>query len=291
MRATPILGTGALLLALTLLSPAARVASDPGTPFAADDERTRIRAVIALRGEDASAVPLLLRDLADPSRRVRVLAAGLLARRPSGDLATTILPTLMKVLADPSPHVRANVALVIGRMGARGLPALPLLRRELAERNSMPVGATARAILEIGPTVEDVLAIVGLLGDADESIRDSTAFHIGQVSGDRSRRVIPLLAHGLEDPTSNLRDRCAQALALLAARAESGPAARGVEALAAALGDEIWIVRSRAAYALGSFGVTARPAEAALQRAARDRDWRVAFEATTALLAIHGDRP
>lgn len=85
-----------------------------------------------------AATPTLIEGLADPSPRVRSLAARALARM--GSRAHTAVPALILALEDEDIGVRRNAARALGQIGPEAREAVPALMRALKDPlNQVPV--------------------------------------------------------------------------------------------------------------------------------------------------------
>ncbi|MEZ6057040.1 MAG: HEAT repeat domain-containing protein [Planctomycetaceae bacterium] len=86
---------------------------------------------------------------------------------PQSETATLLLPALMQLVEDQStpPELRQQVVLFIGRMGRRGLPAVPLFVRLLDDTTPVPGGDPPRqwglkALAYLGPFGRDAIPVI-----------------------------------------------------------------------------------------------------------------------------------
>jgi HEAT repeat protein len=185
-------------------------------------------------------------------------------------------------------------------------PEAPAHGTPVLEAGSVAVEQEDRAFAHIGvPT-----ALSRALEDGNEFVREAAAEALGlQVSAVGSGASASLAATLRGDSSWLVRSVAARALGRLASFLHAGgKAAREEteEALAAALGDEHWQVRWRAAEALRMAGVTAARLHSGALAAVllHDTAWRVRCEAASALgaagtaqsvsglaAALHGDTP
>jgi HEAT repeat protein len=170
-------------------------------------------------------------------------------------------PTAVAACADPSPSVRAAALGALDRLGALGAADLataledpsPLVRRRACELCATRAAAGARRL-------------PALLADEDATVVEAACFALGELgsqSGNDATSALAAVATAHEDPL------CREA-AVAALGAIGDPA--GLPAILAGTGDKP-AVRRRAVLALAPF--EGPEVDAALQRAASDRDWQV----------------
>jgi HEAT repeat protein len=126
-----------------------------------------------LRGTAKEAVPLLREILRDPKGDVfgrRESALALVKIAPADpDILTTLTETLGA--KDTPSEVREEVARVLGLLGEKAAPAIPVLAVALHDKKSLDVRRAAAAALDqVGPEVKSVLP--ALLEAIDDKDRD-----------------------------------------------------------------------------------------------------------------------
>lgn len=176
------------------------------------------------------------------------------------------------LLADPSPTVRASALAALCRAGAASDEDL---RAALADGDS---GVRRRACLL--SATRPAVALDRMLGDEDPLVVDAAAWALGE-RADTPASVVVLLS---EVATTHSDQRCREA-AVAALGAIGDPAGRA--AVLAATLDRRAAVRRRAVIALAPF--SGAEVDAALRRAATDRDWQTRQAAED--LRPQGERP
>jgi HEAT repeat protein len=202
--------------------------------------------LVAVSPEDsAPAVPILLARM----ERERLKPWGpyppsLNELAALGPIAKDAVPVLLKYL-DASPSdlsdmksnrglnwLRVHVILALGQIGCRDPDVLSLLRSLVRADSWRDRATAAEALASPGVLTESVLPdLVDLLRDENSYVRGNAILAIGDLPGDRTVAVEPLIA---------------------------------------ALNDDDVYVQTAAAIALGQIGVPAAPAVAALREAARE---------------------
>jgi HEAT repeat protein len=180
-------------------------------------------------------------------------------------------PAAREALEDTEPALRAIALGALARMGSLTRDDLvlatrdssPVVRRRAAE-------TAARAHLTRSTDVDD--AVRSLLDDPDASVVEVAAFAVGERHAER-RGDPDTVASTVEALATLVRDH-EESLVREAAVAAIGAIAdeRGLPAILHALGDRA-TVRRRAVIALAPFD--GPEVDAALRRAASDRDWQV----------------
>jgi HEAT repeat protein len=164
-----------------------------------------------------------------------------------------------------------------------GFFVIPVLIDALDGANLPTRRGITTALHKMGPTVlYDV--IDALVHESPEVRREAATFLAGTASQQQEHwitNIVPVLIDALNDSESSVRVRTAQALCLLAERAQLA-----VPALIEALKDEESYVRQWTAAALGSIGPSAEAAIPALTESLLDDDEFVRDEASKALDAI-----
>ena len=190
------------------------------------------------------------RALAASDPRVRDAALGALAR--AGDLRTSDLAT---ALADAAPRVRRRACDLAATFGVAGATTTGT-----TATRTTAAGTTAGAAAAGTPLGD---AVREALGDPDALVVAAACWAVGERE---DRTAVGDLAR----VARTHRDARAREAALGALGALGDP--RGLAAVLGALGDRP-TVRRRAVVALAAFD--GDDVEAALARAARDRDWQV----------------
>ena len=174
----------------------------------------------------------------------------------------------------------------VGAIKELGLFVVPVLIESLDDTSLAVRTGISKALRQMGPTVlYDV--IDALVHESPTVRREAASFLSGTAS--RSElpitNIVPVLIDALNDRESSVRVRTAQALCLLAEKAQLA-----VPALVEALQDEESYVRQWAATALGSIGLSAEAAIPALTESLLDEDEFVRDEASRALDAIRREQ-
>ncbi|AGA92417.1 HEAT repeat-containing protein (plasmid) [Thioflavicoccus mobilis 8321] len=230
-----------------------------------EEETVRASAADALGEIGLPAVPALITALRDEEWEVRERAAEALEK--IGPAASQAIPALITALRDEEDTVRASAADALGEIG---LPAVPALITALRDEEGEVRAFATRALGEIGtPAVPDLITAYH---DEEAAVRASAAIALGKI-GTAFREPFPgarKTIHYKDD--SNVDDdmRC---IATEAFEQIGIPADGVVPILITALGHEEWIVRERAAEALGKVGPAASEAIPALIAALR-RNYR-----------------
>lgn len=129
---------------------------------------------------------------------VRAQAAGLMGRCYSGQCGSA-LPALVKALADPYATVRVGAANAIGRMRQRGLPACDALEARLEDESTVVKVASAQALRRIGGVHSGLVpSFVHFLEHQDSDVRMQGAKAL-EVAGPAATEAIPLLITLLRD--------------------------------------------------------------------------------------------
>jgi HEAT repeat protein len=170
----------------------------------------------------------------------------------TGDLAAAVDAT-----ADPEPAIRATALGALERLGA-------LDRRRLAAALDDPSPVVRRRAAELAAHHPEV-SLLGALHDSDPDVVEMAAF----AAGEQLRVAAAVIDRLIELATSHddalVREAAVAALGAIGDR-------RGLPAILAATTDKP-AVRRRAVLALAPF--EGEDVDAALKRAAADRDWQV----------------
>jgi HEAT repeat protein len=230
----------------------------------------------------------------------------------AGPAARALVPALGQHLReDGAPGVRAGCARALAGIGSRG--GVTVLFAALDDPNETVRAAAAQALSRIGPTAEDVPALVGAVASPDRYVAAFAAWSLGNLGalaepavdalaralardetnavvagalariGPAAGAAVPELLRALGSDDHGHRWRAARTLGRI------GPAAApAAAALTARLADPSAVVRAHAARALGRIGPAGKSAAAALQRATGDREPWVRNEAREALERLAG---
>jgi len=278
-------------------------------------ERVRRAAVVILGDIGAPAVGALARAL-DPRQAplIRSLAAVGLASMGS-DAATAINPLIQCLSAEES-ELPAHAALALGKIGA---PAVPALRKALADPDFGVRGAAADALAHVGRSAIDALedlrraasaspspmltliytaAIIKISDDPKaglplliEALKDkSDQFRARAIDKIGEMRVLPrdaapALMERLKDPAAKVRANAALGLARIEANSPEV-----IAALIRTLNDAEAEVRTNAGIALGTFGPASASAMPQLRAMQNDQDARDFAVASAALERIVDSR-
>lgn len=206
----------------------------------------RAQAAIALSGIRTAEIKVLPRELAvlaENARKDLVLAMG----------------------AEKESRVRREIAVALGRDPALVKAALSDLAAALKDPEPATVVAVAEAIAQAGPDGKTAAAeLAPLLSHTDQTVRKAAVVTLGRIAPEGAVAIAESLAEMLvaeKDP--DLRTEVLTSLGLLGQKSPSV-----VDRVAAVLTDADADLRRRAVRLLGSFGTAARPAAAALLKAA-----------------------
>jgi hypothetical protein len=194
-----------------------------GELLARPEHPSRMAAAYGLRrvGPAArAAVPRLLAAVEDEDDEVSFLAVQAMFRVDPDALAAhsrearrTDVPGLVGQLASPHVRVRRRAAVRLEELGDKGQPALPALRRTLADPDERVRLWAAEAVLKIAPEAHaDVVpALAALLAGRDNFHRAMAANRLGDL-GARARPAVPALLRLLADPEHGPREAARRAL-------------------------------------------------------------------------------
>jgi len=237
-----------------------------------DDPEQRVRwsAADALGKLGPAAVTLepLRRIVAEAASPGRGLAAEALGR--VGREARVALPELIGAASDARGDVRWRAVWAIGQLGPDAGPAVPLLRRALADPDLRWRAADALGAVGAG-AVEAVPDLVALLDDPSSSVRWRASAALGAIG---ARGATPALVRAVSDAAENVRLAAVVALTRIA-----DPPSVALPALLAALQDPDSRVRLHAVRGLRRLAGSSRPARAGVSRARHDPDPGVREEA------------
>ena len=169
-----------------------------------------------------------------------------------GPPAAPATAELAKLIADPSPHVSSEAVLALAKIGPAAKAAVPALIQAF-QKDDSDDHAIAYALGRIGPEATAATpALTGGLRGSDQSLAIVSAWALGQIhpaSAETAAATLPVLTAGLAAPLAESRQAAAHALADL------GPlASRPQAALQKAASDKDENVRQAAAEALKAIG-------------------------------------
>ncbi len=213
--------------------------------------------------------------LEDPSASIRRSACSSLGKI---DSSSETIQHLARRLADPEASVRDEAVAVLARIG---LPAIPSILQVRIDHPAEYVGQAAGSVFKrIGAAA--IADLEKILADSrsDPFLRSVCAWALGQVG----EPAIPPLVRALQDPSVQVRLRCAEALGAVGSPVAGESAA--LQGLVALLEKESSPhVREAAAEALGRIGGVA--ARSALIKALSDPSIEVQQAAGNALSRIN----
>lgn len=240
------------------------------------------RVVMLMRAVGPAAVPVMVDQLGRAAPRVRVILAEVLLRTKGGAGHAAAVVTLIKLARDKSFAEREQVVALLGHLGTRALPALPLLTELLRDPGWRIRWKAAYALGKIGPEASPAApGLVRALKDTKPRVRHAAATALGGIiAGDVA--VSPLIA-ALGHADAQTRQRAAAALGAHGVKARVA-----VKPLIRALKDSVARVREVAAAALGQVAGPrpGRGVVTALVKALRDKEQQVRYEALAALIAF-----
>lgn len=228
------------------------------------------------------AVEPLAQALADPSERVRRVAAWVLYNLAiqSGldreDMQPAVEP-LVRALDDPAEIVRFHAAMALGIL--REPRAVPTLLQALArsDEQSYHYGNSAAYLMQMADP-SSVGPLIELLGHESPTVRMNAARALGRL---RDPRVVEALTPRLKDADPSVRAAAVRTLGILQAQVP-------LESLLALLGDDHANVRESAADALGRLGKPQAADE--LAKLAGDAEPHVRVAAAVALVRMNDPR-
>lgn len=208
-----------------------------------------------------TAIPALNRSLAGGDVAEKRAAARLLALLPAR--AAPARPALVAALSDDDPYIAAYAAESLGAMGKDAADAVPPLVQALSVTAQAQIRAPyiLQALAKIGVgDAQAVAAITPWLDDDNPGVAALAAqalVAIGtdgamQAARDYARTQLPLAADGLKHPDPRVRGQNARLFANLSPFTKVY-----IPQLIGATGDSEWLVRSKAAEALGALGASA----------------------------------
>ena len=168
-------------------------------------------ALETLGTEAASAVPALVRVLADPDLFVRWAAVRALGKMGPDEL-TKIVPGLVQSLGDVDLDVRLAAAHTLGQFGPAAHDAIPALAKAAGTGDTDMRLAALQALEGIGSDAQSSLATVAAsLQDPDPRIRQETARLMGKL-GPAAMEQKDALRTVLADQNADVRKAAGDAL-------------------------------------------------------------------------------
>lgn len=230
------------------------------------EPKRRIETVETIRSMGSAGLeflPPLIKALEDST----ALGAALLARTPAES-------GLDNLVASPYPRgpehlieaeFRRAVIVALGEIGAGTQKAIRVLITALHDPDAMVRTAAAGALGRMGLAASvAVPAMIQLLGDSKHFVREIAARALARIDPADSRIIRPL-TDALKDSTPGVRASAAEALGNIRPNEETAAMLAGV------LLDQSPAVRIAAAKSLAKFGLAARVAVPALQKAMETR--------------------
>ncbi|WP_406700110.1 HEAT repeat domain-containing protein [Singulisphaera sp. Ch08] len=249
-----------------------------------ENDGVRAKAVEALGkiGESAAeaAVPGLVRALNDQDNLVSALAAEALGQM--GDSNHDVVTALIHSLGHLNPQVRGNAAEALGNLGKAAAGARKALEWAALDEDGEVRSQSLRAMGAIGaPTSSTAQIVLAGLGDPDPLVRAAAVESVG-LWGDPSESVVSKLIPLLDDANDDVKLEAITVLPKLAGATPeviAGLCRRLLE-------DDSTAVQARAAQALGRLGHEAATAGEALLQAARTGEVSVREKAIRAITLI-----
>lgn len=193
-----------------------------------------------------------------------------------------IMDKLVAELKSPAPAIRAGVAEAIGRAARDAELCVPALLPLLKDSDTQVRAHTAKALGNMRAakkSEEAVPFLIETLGDEDPEVAWLASEALRKIATDEALNAwmnfepegsVPKLIKQLKNKDKVFRADAAKALRDLGAEAREA-----VDALAGAMRDQMWNVKSFSAEALARIGPDAAEAVPALQKAIHDSDFRV----------------
>lgn len=236
-----------------------------------------IRALAAIGPEPKEVLPTVALALCDKSDHVVQEAAGALWRW--GKASAPALPGLMAALSHPSPEVRRRIAAALGNLGADARGAALQLSQVLHDADEYVQLRSAESLLRIGSGRNEALAaLVKNLSSRRSDVRSDAVTILGTIRPATMPVVSELSKRLSQDPVAEVRSDAAAALGSI------GLSARvSVPYLINALKDGDSRVREQAARTLGLLAPVSNTAVGALMAAISDSEPEVRYEAVWGL--------
>lgn len=172
---------------------------------------TAVRMLIAasramMKSIAAIAVLALLSHVSVASKAETNAADGV-SSEPAGDTVPSDVAALIATAEAGEGDNRRRAIVELGELGARGLPAVPLLIRTLSDRDQNLRHKAILALEHLGPyATPAVPALIQMLEDSDGGIRDSTVYALKRIGDQRAIAPLTSLLRGRssEDFTAEL---------------------------------------------------------------------------------------
>jgi HEAT repeat protein len=240
-------------------------------------------ALAKARVDIAQALPTLLATLKEPAPGPRAAAARTLGRL--GATARDALPTLLEIVRDPKadPFGRRESALALIKIAPDNGQVLSTLIETLAATDAPPAvrEEVARVLGLLGDKAAPAIPVLAVaLKDKNRDLRRAAAAALDQV-GPEARVALPVLRQALKD-----EDRAVRCLAIHTVGGLGKDGAEAVPELMECARDNSQEVRLAAIRALGSIGPDAGKAEALLKGATTDPQADIREAAVEALKKI-----
>jgi HEAT repeat protein len=240
-------------------------------------------ALAKARVDIAQALPALLATLKDPAPEPRAAAARALGRL--GATARDALPALLETVHDPKadPFARRESALALIKIAPDNAQVLSTLTETLAATGAPPEvrEEVARVLGQLGEKAAPAIPVLAVaLKDKNRDLRRAAAAALDQV-GPEARVALPVLRQALKD-----EDRAVRCLAIHAVGGLGKDGALAVPELMECVRDNSQEVRLAAIRALGSIGPDAAKAEALLKETTTDPQADIREAAVEALKKI-----
>ncbi len=234
----------------------------------------RVKAIHAIQGtahrlggrSTEPAVPALLEATRDPSDWVRSRALAALATiGPSVPAVVQALPVFVAALADPKADVRATAADAVGALGPEARPAAPDLlvamnRVAPTDGRKHARTAAAAALVKIGQADTGLQGLVSFLKDPSWEVRDGAARALASL-GSPARPAVPSLVAAMNRADSRDHMQIGRS-STAAALVKLGEVETGMPVLMELARAPAWEVRSNTLAAFVSFELGAAAARA-----------------------------
>jgi HEAT repeat protein len=285
-RGKPQARRGALLI-LRDIGPGARAALPAAVSTLTNDDRNIRRDAITFLGRlgehGKGAVAALEKLLEGKDRDERWWTAWALWQIQKDRRS---IPVLARDLLDRDVRVRIATATLLGRIGPAATDVVEALETALKDNDARLRVAAASALWSVNQNPAALPALVQLLRDGDPSIRRDAALCLGANLGTKAVPAVAALAKASWDENPDVQCAAAEALGRI------GPAASQVVAPLVALlrSRQDSGVHSSAAEALGLIGPRASSAVGVLLEKLKDHDSLVRAHAALALWRIDRKR-
>jgi HEAT repeat protein len=224
-----------------------------------DDRVDAAGAILRIQSTNKAALTVIIDTLKDENASY----GALMALERLGPQARDAVPSLIALLKSHQEYVVDQAERVLGKIGPAAKEAVPALIEEMKHRKNMFI---IHALGEIG-SPEAVPTLTELLKDPDPSLRQSTAFALGQI-GPGSKEAIPSLLEALKDKNDEVRTGAIMALKQIKVDAKTA-----MPFLLETLKDKNIFVRGFAITWMGTLGPDAKSGvPALLEIAKQDKD-------------------